>query len=99
MIDKLEAAAQAVPPVAQLGLQNIHLLHDFHREATPENILRLIALLKKQHEALENSIDTVANEYHDDWRHGLPSRQKQLDAMAKMLELHREAIAEYEALK
>jgi uncharacterized FlgJ-related protein len=43
-------------------------------------------------EALENSIDTVRSEYQNDWRHGLPTRQIQLDGMKQMLDQHESAI-------
>jgi hypothetical protein len=43
-------------------------------------------------EALEKSIDTVRNEYEGDWRHGMPTREKQLSAMRELVEKHEAAI-------
>jgi hypothetical protein len=43
-------------------------------------------------EALEESIDTVRNEYESDWRHGVPTREKQLSAMRELVEKHEAAI-------
>jgi hypothetical protein len=48
--------------------------------------------LKLALESLDNSIDTVWNEYLDDWRHGLLTRKLQLDAKLKMAEAHKKAI-------
>jgi hypothetical protein len=49
-------------------------------------------VLKLALESLDNSIDTVWNEYLADWRHGLPTRKLQLDAKLKMAEAHEKAI-------
>ena len=43
-------------------------------------------------EALEESIDTMRNAYDSDWRHGIPTRQGQLDAMKATVDAHAEAI-------
>lgn len=43
-------------------------------------------------EALENSVDLVANDYHDDWRHGIPSRAAQLAGLKAQVEAHKAAI-------
>jgi hypothetical protein len=43
-------------------------------------------------EALEKSIDTVRNEYNTDWRHGLPTREKQLLAIREQVDKHEAAI-------
>ena len=54
-------------------------------------------VLKMALDALDNSIDTVWNEYLGDWRHGLPTRKVQLDAKLKMVEDHEKAIEEIKA--
>jgi hypothetical protein len=43
-------------------------------------------------EALENCLDIVQHEYENDWRHGLPTREKQLAAMRDMVQQHEAAI-------
>lgn len=53
--------------------------------------------MKTALEALDNSIDTVWNEYLDDWRHGLPTRKAQLEAKLKMVEDHEKAITAIKA--
>ena len=49
-------------------------------------------LLQMALDALENSIDDVRNEYETNWRHGIPTREAQLDAMRKDLVKHEGAI-------
>ena len=56
----------------------------YYRAAKPDDT----ALLRQALEALEKSIDTVRNEYESDWRHGLPTREKQLAAMRELAERH-----------
>lgn len=67
--------------------------------ANPATIKQLVELVRLQHEALENSLDCVQQEFDEDWRHGLPTRAKQLDGMREMLDKHKEAIAAYEAFE
>ena len=43
--------------------------------------------------ALEESVDLVEHTYLNDWRHGIPTRAKQLAGMREGVELHKEAIA------
>jgi len=43
-------------------------------------------------EALENCLDIVQHEYENDWRHGLPTREKQLAAMRDLVQRHEAAI-------
>lgn len=52
----------------------------------------MIKAMKQALAALENSIDTVRNEYENDWRHGLPTRKAQLDAIKEMVDQHDSAI-------
>lgn len=48
-------------------------------------------------DALEESVDTVQNDYDSDWRHGMPTRKAQLDASLLALNQHRAAIDELRA--
>ncbi len=43
-------------------------------------------------EALEESVDLVQDAYDTDWRQGLPTRKKQLDAEKIALDNHKKAI-------
>lgn len=51
------------------------------------------ALLRLALELLEDSIDTVRHEYESDWRHGLPTRAKQIAGMKEEVDKHEAAIA------
>ena len=44
-------------------------------------------------DALTESFDLVEHAYATDWRHGLPTRVKQLAAKREEVELHKQAIA------
>jgi replicative DNA helicase len=50
------------------------------------------ALMRECLEALMESVDLVENEYKSNWRHGVPTRARQLDATLKGLEAHQLAI-------
>ena len=74
--------------------------HKTRMDAAATLLIQQEALLRQALEALENSIDTVRNEYETDWRHGYPTREAQLAGMKEMLDQHEAAItAIKEALK
>ena len=50
------------------------------------------AAMRMAVEALEESIDLVRSDYMSDWRHGVPSRKSQLDAMKAQVDAHEAAI-------
>jgi hypothetical protein len=45
-------------------------------------------LLRRALAALEESLDAVETEFDEDWRHGIPTREKQLDRMKWMIVEH-----------
>jgi len=47
--------------------------------------------------ALEESADLVSTEYATDWRHGIPTRLKQLAGMKALVDAHYAAIASAQA--
>jgi hypothetical protein len=47
--------------------------------------------------ALEESVDLVGEDYRTDWRHGVPTRQAQLDGKRELLEAHHAAIEQGKA--
>ena len=47
--------------------------------------------------ALEESADLVSTEYATDWRHGMPTRAKQLAGMKALVDAHYAAIASAQA--
>lgn len=49
-------------------------------------------LLKRASEALNESYDIVNHNYVSDWRHGLPTRQAQLDGMLAQVKEHSDVI-------
>jgi hypothetical protein len=50
------------------------------------------ALLTRCLQALEESFDTVRNEFEADWRHGVPTRKAQLEAMREAVIYHEDTI-------
>ena len=50
-------------------------------------------LMQQALDALEESVDTVRNEYETDWRHKMPTRKAQLEGMKAGLDAHDAAIA------
>jgi len=50
------------------------------------------ALLRQCLEALENSIDLVQHEYRENWRHGVPTREKQLNGLKEQMDTHEATI-------
>lgn len=57
----------------------------------------MIEVLKQALEVLEASVDLVQNEFDTNWRHGIPTRQTQLDYEAKMLQQHKDSITNLRA--
>jgi hypothetical protein len=49
-------------------------------------------LLQRALDALEESLDLVRQEYEADWRHGLNSRQAEMDAIRAKVEEHKSVI-------
>lgn len=52
----------------------------------------LLEAAKQAREALESSIDLVRADYESNWRHGIPTREKQLEAAAATVQSHEDAI-------
>lgn len=50
------------------------------------------ALLTRCLQALEESFDTVRNEFENDWRQGVPTRAAQLDLMREAVIFHEDTI-------
>jgi acyl-CoA reductase-like NAD-dependent aldehyde dehydrogenase len=61
-----------------------------------DDIKAMCQLIRQQHEALKNSIDAVQSEYDNDWRHGMPTREKQLSGIKELLDQHKATLAKYE---
>jgi hypothetical protein len=69
----------------------LRALLDLLKAAGAENE-RLRAALRPAMDALLASVDIVEHEYVTDWRHGMPTRKAQLDAKARDVAAHKEAI-------
>jgi hypothetical protein len=54
------------------------------------------ALLQRALDALTESVDTIQREYDTDWRHGIPTREKQLAGMKAIVDEH---VATIDALR
>jgi hypothetical protein len=54
-------------------------------------------LLLRALAALEESLDAVETEFAEDWRHGIPTREKQLDRMKLMIVEHKAVINDIRA--
>ena len=54
-------------------------------------------LLRRALAALAESLDTVETEFAEDWRHGIPTREKQLDRMEGLIVEHKAVIDDIRA--
>lgn len=66
-------------------------------EALKADIATKYDVIRAMLAALEESVDMVAENYNTDWRHGVPTRQAQLDGKYELLEAHRAAIEQGKA--
>ena len=57
------------------------------------SIERKDALLRQALEALNDSVDYVREDYRTNWRHGVPTRQSQLDNLKAQVDEHEAAIS------
>jgi hypothetical protein len=55
------------------------------------------ALLTRCLQALEESFDTVRNEFENDWRQGVPTRKAQLELMREAVDFHEQTINDLKA--
>jgi hypothetical protein len=71
---------------------------EFFASANPQTITQLIELIREMGKALENSVDAVQAAYDSDWRHGMPTREAQLECMRLELEQHKSALDRYKEM-
>lgn len=86
LADGLEKVIQGINPT-RLEMQIAALLRTQHAA-----IERKDALLRQALEALNDGVDYVREDYRTNWRHGVPSRQAQLDDLKAQVDEHEAAI-------